>query len=126
MDIIIENRAIYAIFRTNATIRPIKLLVDTGAMITVVASDLMKPEAIVKNDSKNLCGITGTEIQVKTCGTTHVAILSSKLKDNAVNIKMHLFDRKYLVNGDGYLGFDFMHQLRTMIDIANKKLVCML
>lgn len=119
-DLIIENGASFVILHTNITNRPIKLLLDTGAALTLIVSDLIKSKVSFNAAHRtNLHGMTTSIVDVQTYGTVHV-ILS--FEDNNINMKMHVIDKKYAVQGDGYLGFDFMYQFNAKIDMPTRKL----
>lgn len=118
-DLEISNNALYIRIFTNVTTRPIRLIVDTGAVITLVACDLIM-EMIEKTNCKlNLCGVTGQEHIIQTKCLIYGF---SSINDRFLGITMHLIDRKYAGPADGYLGFDFLSQHKAKIDIANSKL----
>lgn len=121
-DIIIEKGAPYVIFHTNITVRPVKLLIDTGTMDTIIASKLIKPNVSVKVDHiLSIHGVAGLNVGIQTHGYAKGAILSSD--DNKIAVKLNLLDKKYVIKGDGYLGFDFLYKYQAKIDIFTKKLI---
>lgn len=84
---------------------PIKLLVDTGASISIVADDLISKSINVIDYSINLYGLVGKEVYVKTRGMVH-SIFS--INGRLLNSTLHLVDRKFTGPADGYLGYDFL------------------
>lgn len=119
-DLIIEKGAAFAICRTNITKRPVKLLVDTGASVTLITSELVKDNVFIQNLKINLFGVTGTDVKIQTNGIAHGVL---NFEGNSMGIAMHLVDKKYAGTADGYLGFDFLYQYKTILDLANKKLI---
>lgn len=100
-----EGGAPFIYLRTNLIDRPIKFLIDTGASISLLASDLV-PEHIKRiNYTIDLYGMAGKEVSVQTQGMVH-SILA--FNGRLLGTTLHLIDRKYAGPGDGYLGYDFL------------------
>lgn len=118
-DLELLNNALYINLFTNVTKRPIKLLVDTGAVITLVASDVIMDFTPKLNCVLDLCGVTGSTDLIQTRGAVNGY---SMINNNTLGTTMHLVDRKYAGPADGYLGFDFLSQYRTIIDMNEKKI----
>lgn len=118
--LIIERGAAFAICTTNITIRPIKLLVDTGASLTLVAAYLIKHSVYIQPHKLNSFGVTGSEFKIQTEGIVHGQMI---FPDNSIGMAMHLVDKKYAGVADGYLGFDFLCQYKATINIAEKRLI---
>lgn len=57
--IINENGAAYIYFETNFSKRPLKLMVDTGASITILANDMIESKNNILNYIVKLYGIVG-------------------------------------------------------------------
>ena len=113
------NNALYISLFTNVTSRPIRLIVDTGAAITLVASDIVKSDVPISNCKLDICGVTGQENLIQSEGT--IFGLSS-IENKFLGTTMHLMDRKFCGPADGYLGFDFLSQHKAIIDIDCAKI----
>lgn len=109
-----ENGMPYILLETNLCARPIKLFIDTGATVSIIANDVVKNEVIKENYILNLFGIAGKEDSVNTQGMLH-GIFS--MDNTSLKTKLHLIDRKYVGPGDGYLGFDFLAPYKVNIDL---------
>lgn len=113
------NSTLHIKLFTNVTKRPIVLIVDTGASITLVAQDTIMDFSPKRNCKIDLCGVTGTDNLIQTSGTV---CGYSAIENHILGTTMHLVDRKYAGPADGYLGFDFLSQYKTTIDIENSKI----
>lgn len=109
-----ENGMPYILLKTNLCERPIKLYIDTGAAISIVADDVIKNEIIKENDIINLFGLDGKEVSIKTQGIVHNIFT---MGNSLLKTKLHIVDRKYVGPGDGYLGIDFLAPYKVIIDL---------
>ncbi|XP_031625652.1 uncharacterized protein LOC116342278 [Contarinia nasturtii] len=121
-DIIIENNLPCAIFDTNATIRPIKLMIDTGSTMTIVASDVLKKGVINTRDRTSYGGL-GTSTGINTLGVAWVALPFTGEVNVTIDARMNLVDRKFTHEWDGILGADVMLHYRLVLDIPTQKLI---
>lgn len=117
--IVQENSSIFIIINTNLTTRPIKLLIDTGASISLIAIDVILNNIQKSDFIIDLWGITGTNNTVKTLGVVNGV---SEFGDQLFGISLHTIERKYAGVADGYLGFDFLSQNNAIINIADLEL----
>lgn len=85
---------------TNITKRPIKLVVDTGAVISLIADDIILEGTPKMNCKLDLCCVTGQENIIQTGGTIFGF---SAINNHLLQTTMHLIDRKYAGPADGYL-----------------------
>lgn len=93
-------------------------MIDTGATITVLASDVVSEKVNKINYIVNLFGLTGKDNAVKTEGMVHGLIIFG---GQPLGASFHLIERKYCGQADGYLGFgDFLSPYKALIDINNK------
>lgn len=120
LDLIVENDALFVILQTNVTVRPVKLMIDTGSAITLVDSNLFKTGSYDKKLRTNLRGISSSKDQVQTFGMASSRIT---FKKNTLKMNLHVIDKKCCVKEDGYLGFDFLNQYDAEIDMPTKKLI---
>lgn len=118
-DISIENRALYINLQTNSIERPIKMLIDTGASVSIISSKLISPKAELQNIRCRLYGLGSSKDGIITEGLLHTNTIISEI---SLGLSLHVVDQKYLGPMDGILGFDFMINYRTNIDIDNLKL----
>lgn len=109
-----ENGAPFIYLHTNLSERPIKLLIDTGASITILAEDIV-PKNISRVDYVvNLYGIIGKDVSVKTEGIV-IGIL--EMGKQLISTTMHLVNRKFAGAADGYLGYDFLSSYGVIVDM---------
>lgn len=114
-----KNEMPYILLKTNLCDRPIKLSIDTGAAVSIIASDLVRNEMIEENYKLNLFDIADKEI----CTTTQGMVYCIFSMNNAnLKTKLHIVDRKYAGPGDGYLGFDFLASYKVNIDLNKMNL----
>lgn len=111
--LIIENGAPYILVNTSLCKRPLKFLVDTGASISLIASDVVDRNIHKINYIVNLFGIMGREQSIKTEGMVTGILL---INDNYLGTTLHVIDRKYSGPADGYFGFDLLNLYRMTIN----------
>lgn len=104
----------FILLNTSLCERPIKLYIDTGATVSIIADDVIKNDIIIENDTLNLLGITGKEVSIKTLGMVHSIF---QMGNTFLKSKLHTVDRKYAGPGDGFLGFDFLAPYKVNIDL---------
>lgn len=109
-----ENGAPFIYLNTNLCDKPLKFLIDTGATITILASDVITKEVTKINYIVNLFGIVGKEASVQTEGMVQ-SIFS--ISNRPFGTTLHLVDRKYSGPADGYLGYDFLSPYKVNIDL---------
>lgn len=114
-EFILENGIPFIFLETNLCERPIKLFVDTGAAVSIIANDVIENEVIRENYILNLFGIAGKEFPIKTEGMVHGII---DFNNTFLGSTFHLVDRKYIGTADGYLGFDFLAPYKVNIDLG--------
>lgn len=117
--IVQENDSIFIIIKTDLTIRPIKLLIDTGASISLIATDVVLSNIQKLNFIVDLWGITGTNNTIKTLGVING---HSEFCNQRFGITLHTINRKYAGVADGYLGYDFLSQNNAIINIRDLEL----
>lgn len=100
-----ENGAPFIYIQTNLCERPLKLLIDTGAAISLLASDVVENDTHKIDYIVNLFGIIGKDISVKTEGMIHCIFT---IDDRHLGTTLHLINRKHAGPADGYLGYDFL------------------
>lgn len=115
-EIFSENGAPYILLETNLSERPLKLLVDTGASISLLASDLIYKNIKKANYIINLYGIVGKDVSIQTEGFVQ-GILS--VSGCWLGTTLHLVDRKYSGPADGYLGYDFLAPYGVILNMNN-------
>lgn len=118
-DITLENNAPFIFLQTNLAERPLKLLLDTGASISIISSCAISKNIERNKYIVNLFGITGKENSVKTEGIVHGISL---IDDCMLGTSFHLIDKKYAGPADGYLGFDFLSQYGCIINLKSMRI----
>lgn len=103
----------------NFCTRPVNLLLDTGASISLVSKDVIKTN-FEKGTSIKLYGINGKSTPIETNG---FAIGQTTISTIEIPITLHIIDRIYAGPADGYLGFDFLSKYHSTINLENKTIV---
>lgn len=110
-----EKGAAYIYLKTNLTERPIKLLIDTGASISILADDIVSKNVEIINYTFDLFGIVGKEVSVKTKGMVHAIY---EISGHLLGTTIHLIDRKFAGPADGYMGYDFLCPYGVLINMS--------
>ncbi|XP_031625654.1 uncharacterized protein LOC116342280 [Contarinia nasturtii] len=120
LNLKVEGRSTFVTLSSNITTRPLKLLIDCGATLSLVASDVIKPGAVDESHREIVYGCENRDIE--TLGLAHVMI---SLKGNRnIDIQMHVMNRTNIrPNCDGYLGFDVMVKYNMTVDLDKHKLI---
>lgn len=118
-EIFVEKGAPFILLNTNLCERPLRLLVDTGASVSILSKDSIKDGTHKVEYYFSLFGIAGKEISVTTEGMVHAIF---NFDNTLLSSTMHLVDRKYVGTADGYLGFDFLAPYKVRIDLERKYL----
>lgn len=116
-DIFNEEGAMFILLKSNLRERPTKLLIDTGASISLLAKDVIPNETHIMNYIVNLYGIVGKDASIKTLGMVHGSFL---IGNNLLETTLHLVDTKYAGPADGYL--DFLSSYKVIIDMNEMKM----
>lgn len=101
---------------TNFTTRPITLLVDTGAQITIIADDIVTIGQKLIKQKIQLTGFDGGDSSASTKGMLNGKFLTND--GNEWPVEAHVVDRKTAGPYDGYLGYDFLQKYNSIIDLA--------
>lgn len=110
----------FILLNTNLCERPIKMFIDTGAAVSIIASDVIDDKIIEENCTLNFFGINENNNSIKTHGMVH-SIFS--IHETFLNINLHIVDRKYTGSADGYLGLDFLASYKINIDLNKMFLI---
>lgn len=110
----------YWFINTDFTTRPIKLLVDTGAQVTLISNDVLLPEVKLSKNVINLTGITGLQNSLITKGALRGGFIAAD--GTRWPAEVHVIDRSVLDTYDGYLGFDFMFAYAAIINLGNNSI----
>lgn len=101
---------------TDFTTRPIKLLVDTGAQVTLIDENLLKDDIILTDKSIHLTGFDGVASQTTTKGMYIGRFVTDDMSEWPAEI--HVVDKKAKGVYDGYLGHGFLHFYNAIIDLG--------
>lgn len=118
-EIFYENGAPYISIESNLCERPLKLLVDTGASLSLISKELVKGDTYKREIQINLYGLVGKEVSIQTEGITY-AIL--RVGNQFLDTTFHIINGKYTGHGDGYLGYDFLSLYKTSINLEKMKI----
>lgn len=88
--------------------------------MTLISEKLVKHNVFIQHLKINLFGVTGSDTKIQTRGIAHGEL---EFENNSLGIAMHLVEQKYAGIADGFLGFDFLYQYKSIMDLANKKLI---
>lgn len=105
---------------TNFTDKPIELLLDTGAQITLINENLLKNDIILVDRPIELTGFDNSCIATTTKGMYEGIFITDDMKKWPVEI--HAVDSTRSGPYDGYLGYDFLILYKANIDLKNGKL----
>lgn len=95
----IENGAPFILLKTNLNKHEIKLMIDTGASISLISKDVIK-EDINKTDIEvNIFGIVGKDISVRTKGMVNAVF---KIDERFLATTFHIVDQQYAGPAHGY------------------------
>ena len=113
-EIFYEEGAPFIRLKSNLSERPLTLMLDTGAAVTLLADDLVSENIVRQDYVVNLYGLVGRDFSIKTKGLVHGIF---DFKGRLLGTALHLIDRKYAGKADGYLGFSFLAPYKTIIDM---------
>ncbi|RYE21911.1 MAG: hypothetical protein EOP45_08990, partial [Sphingobacteriaceae bacterium] len=109
-----KNGAPFILINTNLNERPLKLLIDTGASISLISKTSIS-EKINRTDLEvNIFGIVGKDVSVRTEGMVNAIF---KIEEHYLSTTLHVVDKQYAGPGDGYLGYDFFAPYKVIIDM---------
>lgn len=108
-----ENGAAYIFLETNMANRPLKLMVDTGASISLIAINAISDSTRILNFIVKLSGIVGG-VSVNTKGMVQ-GVLS--IDNCLLGTTLHVVDREHAGPADGYLGYDFLMPYMAIINM---------
>lgn len=119
-NIITENSAPYILLKTNLTEGPIKMLIDTGANISIISSKQITNKNIkIANIKYNLMGFNSSNEGITTMGlVTTIATMGQSNLD----IPLHVVNESCMGKIDGLLGFDFLMKYGANLDINKSKI----
>lgn len=118
-DITIENYAPFINLKTTSIDGPIKMMIDTGASVSIISSRIIPPEKELQNIKCRLFGLGSSTDGILSMGLLHTNTIINGV---SLGLSLHVIDQKFLGRIDGFLGFDFLTNYRTNIDIENKKI----
>lgn len=115
-SIFIEGNSPFIYLHTNLTNRPLKMLLDTGASLSIINRDSIGIEPNLRDLKLHLYGIGGKERGIETLG-----IIDAEIKINGCKIKasLHVIEADTLNLADGILGFDFLQLYKAKYDMEN-------
>lgn len=113
-NIFTEKGAAYILLKSDFTERPyLKLLIDTGASITLIAQDVIKKDTKIKDYIIKLFGVV-KNVSIKTQGLIEGKII---INNQELDSTVHLIEREHSGPADGYIGFDILSSYKTIIDM---------
>lgn len=119
--ILIENSAPYIWITTNLTDGPIKMLIDTGASVSIITSRHINRNIEINNNKYQLMGFDSSN---GSKGTTTMGMVRATAIINETNldIPLHVVHNSCMGKMDGLLGFDFLMRYGVNIDMNKKKI----
>lgn len=117
-DILVENLAPYIILKTNSIDGPIKLLMDTGASVSIISSRFISPNTELQNFRCKLFGLSSNGEGILSMGILHTNTIINGV---SLGLSLNVIDQKCLGSIDGILGFDFLLNYGAIIDMENFK-----
>lgn len=113
-SIFIERKSPFIYLYTELTNRPLKMLIDTGASVSIINKDSIETDQKLRDFKVNLYGVGGKEKGIETMG-----MIDTTIKINGCKIKasFHVIEKDTLDTGDGILGFDFLQFYKAKYDM---------
>lgn len=121
MKIVVQNDSPYIKTRSNQTNGPIKFLLDTGTPHTVIAKDLLLPDALTYGQSVEVMNSNPDEGVVKTYGK--VDIVFPREFGSIELLAVNVMDRSNIGGEDGLFGFDLIDKFQMEINIPERDIV---
>lgn len=115
-----ENRTITIKATTDATEGTIKLMVDTGSQISLIAKERIKQGAKITQKGYIISGIAGKDHAIRTEGTIQAKIT---INETELEEEFIIMEEKYLRPYDGYLGCEFLNRMKGSINLEDDKLI---
>lgn len=117
MRMLVEDRVPYITVASNQTEQEIKFLFDTGSVSTIIAKDLLHPDASIYGASVNFTDSNLEDGTVESHGM--VNIVFPQVFGSTV-VTVHVMDRAQVGGEDGIFGFDLMKNFQMDINIYGK------
>lgn len=116
-----DNASAFWEITTDFTTRPIRLLLDTGAQVTIVSEDVILPTVTIHPFYIALIGINGINYAISTRGSLN----GSFITENGTHwpTEIHTLNRENVGQFDGYLGLDFMRIYGADIKFSDNTLI---
>lgn len=92
--------------------RPVTLLIDTGAGISIIRRDKIGTAHLNSLDIVSIIGVSSTQSSTKSFGSTEISL------DNLPKFKFHVANLN--IQSDGILGNDFMTKFNANIFVKSK------
>lgn len=121
MKIVVEKDSPYIKTRSDQTNGTIKFLLDTGTPYTVIAKDLLIPDAIIYGQSLEVMNANLDDGTVKTYGK--VDIVFPREFGSIELLAVNVMDRSNVGGEDGLFGFDLIDKFQMEINIHEKDIV---
>lgn len=107
--------------RSSFTDEPIELMVDTGAQVSILAEDKVRPGTKIMGNPIKIYGIAGEDEKISTHGKVIGKVYPTR--DQGIITQIHIVNRKYSGPLDGFLGMDFLQTYNAVIDSKQKILI---
>lgn len=110
-----ENGTPYIFLHSNLTNRPLKMLLDTGATISILGNDAIDFKSKFVRDTRiTIFGIGGRKRGTQTHGMIDTIFTINGCK---IQTSLHIIESDCLPSADGILGFDFLQQYKAKYDV---------
>lgn len=119
----IKNKDIYVELMTEFTDKPIRLLVDTGASISLISENVVRADAKLRNLNVKLFGFSSKDHCVDSSKAVDGFINMSDNPNSKIGATFHIVPAKYTGEADGFLGADFILFYRTILDFGGLKMI---
>lgn len=115
----IKGRDIYISFTTEFTNRPIRLMVDTGASISLISENVIRSDVKMRNLNVKLFGFSSKDQCVNSSKAIDGFINMSNEPNTKIGATFHIVPSIYTGEADGFLGADFILFYRTILDFRS-------
>lgn len=102
---------------TDISPEPIELLIDSGAQISILASDTLGPNVKLRKPIFRISGVTEGDTPTYTKGAAIATFYTNDASSWITEI--HIVDRRCTGEYDGLLGLDFLRKYNAILDFAS-------
>lgn len=119
----INGKDIYVTFTAEFSEKPIRLLVDTGASISLISEKAIKSNTKLKNLNVKLYGFSSKDHCIQSFKAIDGFVNMATDENSKIGATFHVIPSTYTGDADGFLGADFILYYKTILDFGRLKLI---